>query len=236
LGAFPKPTSFDDGLFKTVRFLKSCGYDYKLYNAHSPQIINKQLALQILLRTDGMELDEWSIYFNIAKHLQPNHFTDRPYRVIGWPGSSTSWLPSVISDNIIFENYYEHNDYSLPVDVRITKYLQSYTEAMGRKALVTPGDAILKVSKHGLNFNAEKITGPNDSRCEIVFEVELHKFSLNISFQSRNYTFDENSITRWFALNFSSIDKNKPANLDITVSIEGNTIDCLSIPIQILSV
>ncbi|WP_237444718.1 glycosyltransferase [Sinobacterium norvegicum] len=235
LGGFPKPTSFDEGLFKTVRFLKSCGYDYKLYNSHSPQIINKSLALQILVRTEGMGLDEWSVYFNIAKHLHPNNFADRPYRVIGWPGNISSWLPTAISDDVIFENYYEHNNYSLPTGTRIDRYLDDYKSAKVYKSHVRPEKAVLTLSNQGLAFNSDKISGPESSRCELVLQVELRTFNLNLRIQNRNYDFNELSSTRWFLLRFSSIKQNKPASLDITLTTDDNVVHFLSIPVSVTS-
>ncbi|WP_343293088.1 glycosyltransferase family 1 protein [Vandammella animalimorsus] len=92
LGALPRPTSFDAGLWRTVAFLDGCAYPRRLYNAHQPQLIDKALASQILQRTQAYRLDEWSSYFNIACHLRPWAFTPVRYATAGWPANFDSWL------------------------------------------------------------------------------------------------------------------------------------------------
>lgn len=104
LGAFPEPNSFDVGIWRTSHFLINHGYDCKLYNSHQPQIINKTMAAHIFNRSAGMGCDEWTVYFNMAKHLKPNWYVDELYMCAGWPPNFDSWLPSVIPKDVKFCN------------------------------------------------------------------------------------------------------------------------------------
>ncbi len=104
LGAAPGPTSFDIGIWKTVAYLSRAVYDTRLYNSHQPQIVHRPLAVKILDRTAGLGLDEWSTYFNIAKHILPECFTDRPYMAAGWPEYFNGWLPSAAPADLLFYN------------------------------------------------------------------------------------------------------------------------------------
>lgn len=92
LGALPRPTSFDVGLWRTVAFLDGGAYQCRLYNSHQPQLIDKALAVSILQRTQAHRLDEWSSYFNIACHLRPWAFAPARYVAAGWPANFDSWL------------------------------------------------------------------------------------------------------------------------------------------------
>lgn len=104
LGAGPAPTSFDIGIWKTVAYLSRAAYDTKLYNSHQPQIMNRRLAVEILNRTAGLGLDEWSTYFNIAKHLKPGSFVDILYMSAGWPEYFNGWLPHAAPQELVFYN------------------------------------------------------------------------------------------------------------------------------------
>lgn len=103
-GGSPIPSSFDRSLWRTVAFLARAGYATRLYNAHQPQIINKTLACQIFQRTSGLDLDEWSSYFNIARHLRPDAFVDCPYVTAGWSGDLRAWVGPVLPDRCLFYN------------------------------------------------------------------------------------------------------------------------------------
>lgn len=104
LGAGPAPTSFDIGIWKSVAYLSRAAYDTKLYNSHQPQIMNRRLAVEILNRTAGLGLDEWSTYFNIAKHLKPDSFVDILYMTAGWPEYFNGWLPHAVPQELVFYN------------------------------------------------------------------------------------------------------------------------------------
>jgi len=103
-GAFPKPTSFDKGVWRTVAYLDESGYDVKLYSSHQPQIINKGLAKYIYDKTSGLGLDEWSSYFNIAKHLKYDGFLSHQYITAGWSGDHDSWVGDFLPYRCSFYN------------------------------------------------------------------------------------------------------------------------------------
>ena len=103
-GAFPNPSSFDRGAWRTAAYLDESGYDTKLYSAHQPQIINKSMAAYIYEKTDGLGLDEWSSYFNIAAHLKPLGFESLEYRAAGWPGDFNAWTGHITPPLCLFYN------------------------------------------------------------------------------------------------------------------------------------
>jgi glycosyltransferase involved in cell wall biosynthesis len=113
LAGSPAPTSFDRGLRTTWAALREAGYGARAFSSHMPQIINKSLATQIFDRfvvdADGPAYDEWSLYFNVAAHLYPAHFTFAPYATLGWPMRMGDWLPQVTPEQPRFENYYPQN-------------------------------------------------------------------------------------------------------------------------------
>ena len=63
--------------------------------------------MSILDRTSLLGFDEWSIYFNMAKHLYPGNFEDCVYRAIGWPQTDAPWVPVAVPQNPLFLNYYD---------------------------------------------------------------------------------------------------------------------------------
>lgn len=110
LAGSPKPTSFDRGLRNTWRLLAEAAYPTRAFSSHMPQIVNKSLATDIFDRfvvgAEGADLDEWSLYFNVASQLYPRHFVAKPYGVLGWPMRTGDWLPEIVPLEPAFENYY----------------------------------------------------------------------------------------------------------------------------------
>ncbi|WP_157667448.1 glycosyltransferase family 4 protein [Comamonas serinivorans] len=155
LGAFPHPTSFDIGLWKTVDFLQGCGFDTRLYNAHQPQLINKHLALQVFQRTQGLGCDEWSCYFNMAKHLHPGSFQDEPYVAGGWPANFESWLPSQAPEPVLFFNDLTDDQ---PADETVQAWRTGLAAAFARRDAIQPGPPSLVVADGSARFTEPMVS------------------------------------------------------------------------------
>jgi hypothetical protein len=138
LGALPKPTSFDVGLWRTICYLERCGYESRLYNSHQPQVINKAIALDIYDRVAPLKLDEWSSYFNIAKHLYPHIFLDVFYVTAGWPANFDSWLPKSAPGNLLFYNDYEGDLVGAKVQDSANKWRAKLQSAIDSKLSINP--------------------------------------------------------------------------------------------------
>lgn len=154
LGAL-KPTSFDIGVWRTAEILDEGGFDTRLYNAHQPQIINKKMALDILRRTQHLGADEWSSYFNMAKHLKPDAFDDVLYRSGGWPGQGATWLPSQCpSDLLFFNDLPESGDPAAEAQAWRAQVLES----MARRAAIAPGLPHCIAASQTLRFTESEMT------------------------------------------------------------------------------
>jgi hypothetical protein len=74
-----------------------------------PQIVNKRLVNEIydrfIIDADHAWLDEWSLYFNVARPLYPRHFAAQPYGTLGWPMRPSDWFPEIAPRQPAFENY-----------------------------------------------------------------------------------------------------------------------------------
>lgn len=180
LGAFPVPTSFDLGIWRTVSFLSASGYDVRLYNSHCPQIINKKLVNEIFERTADLKLDEWSSYFNIAKHLKPDLFIDEFYRVAGWPPDFSSWTPRKVPESIIFYNDYGFDD-GFERDYS-NKWLSDLEKNLNKYLRVSPEIPVLNVSRAEVCFSCSEIISPEDYFLCIPIVSEIDIIYLKYSF------------------------------------------------------
>ena len=113
LAGSPTQTSFDRGMRNTWRALAEAAYPTRAYASHMPQIVNKSLVNEIFDRfvtsRDAPAYDEWSLYFNVASQLYPQHFAAKPYGTLGWPMRPGDWLPELEPLDPAFENYYPQN-------------------------------------------------------------------------------------------------------------------------------
>jgi len=219
LGAFPAPTSFDKGLWRTAKFLQSSGYDYKLYNAHMPQIINKELSQTILNRSSNIGVDEWSVYFNVAKHLHPELFIETPYRTIGWPENFDSWLPSVSPKDILFENRDNSSKESLAQDA----YLSHLDEARKKHSAINPETLEISYTSGEIHFSGEKITAPRDAKLFIKLNIEDLEYTLSCSFAGRFEYYDHQNLPRFLFIPCSVFETGKRLGKnDDTIDIEIN--------------
>ena len=103
-------TSYDEGMKRTAVFLSENNFPTKQYSSHMPQVIDKELYLELLERYPGIEsrgYDEWSIYFNYLVKEYPELVIPGPYETLCWPGMGTDWDVRYLPDCYSFENYYE---------------------------------------------------------------------------------------------------------------------------------
>ena len=114
-----------------MRYLSRCGLPRFLFNAHMPQVMNRALAVDVLRRTQGLGLDEWS------------------YRTAGWPQDASSWLPSGVPDEPLFVNVYG-SELEGDVGAFVSRWQQDVRDAMGRRALANPQRACVGIGHEGL--------------------------------------------------------------------------------------
>lgn len=109
-GTIGNMTSFDNSMFRTVKFLEENRLPERQYSSHMPQIIDKSIYNELLNKfPDIMQLglDEWSTYFNYLDANYSDFFISKPYICLGWPGNPTDWDQMVEPPKYLFENYYQ---------------------------------------------------------------------------------------------------------------------------------
>ncbi|MEP4485950.1 MAG: glycosyltransferase family 1 protein [Halioglobus sp.] len=223
LGGYLEGTSFDKGLWRTTQFLASCGYDTRLYNAHMPQIINKGLCCMILDRTAGMALDEWSSYFNIAKHLYPHYFADTLYRAMGWPDPRAPWLPESVPNNIAFMNYYKGNKINQlrsqdKTETIITAWADTIGNRFAIQRSISPHHPMVTVLPGKLVSNFDEIHCPEDALLSIKMQIDNQKFSLKVAYGHHLLEFDEQSTPLWISIPPHTFTKGGNNQLKITLA------------------
>ena len=105
-------TSYDRQLFATRDFVNENGYPDYQYSSHMPQVIDKELFLEMINEHKGVEstgLDEWTSYFNFAQAKYPNLIKRKPYVTANWPGLLTDWKLYVKPSDFCFENFYKES-------------------------------------------------------------------------------------------------------------------------------
>ena len=110
IGADIRPTSYDEGMFRTRDYLKLKNLPTKQYSSHMPQIIDKRLYLEMVNMYEGIELeglDEWSIYFNYLTKFYPDYINNNIYKTLNWPGHIEERRMNYYPEEFVFENYYE---------------------------------------------------------------------------------------------------------------------------------
>lgn len=110
IGTANHMTSYDEGMRRTAAFLSENNFSTKQYSSHMPQVIDRELYLELLERFPGIEsrgYDEWSIYFNYLVKEYPDLTEPRPYETLCWPGMGTDWNVKYMPERYSFENYYE---------------------------------------------------------------------------------------------------------------------------------
>lgn len=223
LGAFPSPTSFDKGLFRTVKFLKLHGYDVKLYNSHQPQIINKKLANHILKTAKEYGLDEWSIYFNIAKFLKPSHFADAVYQCAGWPPNFGSWLPSTAPKVL---NYYNGvaDDIGQEANAKVAANWKSgLIDAQKLAASVQPATPALFINQQGATLTESIIQcRPGTVLLVPVFAKDVSLRQLTYRFFSHNIDYEDENVPNMLHIPIKPQQKNGVFDVNIEIRTDQN--------------
>lgn len=104
-------TSYDRGIRNTAEFMEKNGLPRRQYSAHAPQIICKRIFAEALARypeTEGMAIDEWSLYGNYAMGFYQPYFRPLPYTTMCWPAMPSDWKVTVPPREYCFENFYRH--------------------------------------------------------------------------------------------------------------------------------
>ena len=101
---------FDVGQQNTCQVLKYFGLPHLSYASHMPQIINRDVFLEMAEVFSNISQDyavcEWSTYFNYAhsKYPEKYHQPD-PFQTLCWPDFPTSWPHAVRPETYYFENF-----------------------------------------------------------------------------------------------------------------------------------
>ena len=103
-------TSYDNGQDRILAFLKDKHYPTLQYSSHMPQIIDREIYLEMLdthKELESLGVDEWSVYFNYLQYHYPNLVSVEPYLTIGWPAHGFDGPLYTMPQAFIFENYYD---------------------------------------------------------------------------------------------------------------------------------
>ena len=105
-------TPFDQGLTHALLLLRQRGVERPLaYASHMPQLIDRALFARITDSVadaaDRYPLDEWSVYFNLARHTEADRFAPpEPFVTLGWPRFPGEWPHLVPPGGYLFENHH----------------------------------------------------------------------------------------------------------------------------------
>ena len=109
LGSCGEYTSFDVAERKTADFLRQHGLPLRQYASHMPQIIDKDVYIEMIDKFPGIEtmgLGEWDVYFNYLQAMYPQIFEARETVSMCWPGAGTDWRVTIKPKKYLFENFY----------------------------------------------------------------------------------------------------------------------------------
>lgn len=156
-GRMRDPTSFDRGMYRTLKFLQKNGLPTLQYSSHMPQVIDKKVYLEMLNQFPGCEYEgysEWCLYFNYANAHYPRQFTNEPFKTLSWPALSTDWELMHLPKEYLFENFYQvlyekYNLRGLPTEWKedtertiIQKILRKHVEQFSAMQLRKMNDAM----------------------------------------------------------------------------------------------
>lgn len=244
LGSYPQKTSYDNGLVKTGILLKSFGYDTKAFSAHMPQIINKKLVNEIydLYLTDARNhgVDEWSLYFNIAKFEMPGNFSVQKYQTLSWPGNATDWVSDVAQEGFSFQNYYDSSEHGISeIVTENSDKIIAYRDEMEFMRSLELSDSshplLLGISSDRLAFNRAEFVvkaGRQSLRRILVLKKTSDTIGkIYVKISPADEAVDENYLTivdavhsNWFPLN----PPNNAGNYLIECSCEHNGVNLVS--------
>lgn len=217
-GAFPKPTSFDKGVWRTVAYLDESGYDVKLYSSHQPQIINKGLAKYIYDKTSGLGLDEWSSYFNIAKHLKYDGFLSHEYITAGWSGDHNSWVGDLVPSRCLF-----YNDPSLDgsiesFELQAYNWVNSAETALSLKKKQKKNVLAISIHSNQIVSDSNSMICTEIDRIKIPIRVYSVLYSLEWEFLGRKFTFDFEKLPSFIFIPAGDLRENGVRKFNLKVS------------------
>lgn len=101
---------FDIGQQNTGQVLKYYGLPHLSYASHMPQIINRDIFLEMAEMLSNISQNhavcEWSTYFNYAQSKYPEKFHQPgSFQTLCWPDFPTSWPHAVRPETYYFENF-----------------------------------------------------------------------------------------------------------------------------------
>ena len=101
---------FDVGQQNTCQVLKYFDLPHLSYASHMPQIINRDIFLEMAELFSNISQDyavcEWSTYFNYAQSKYPEKFHQPgPFQALCWPDFPTSWPHAIQPETYYFENF-----------------------------------------------------------------------------------------------------------------------------------
>ncbi len=101
---------FDVGQQNTCQVMKYSGLPHLSYASHMPQIINREIFLEMAKSFSMISHDyaicEWSTYFNYAQSSYPDKFHNpKPFQTLCWPSPPNSWPYYVKPVAYFFENF-----------------------------------------------------------------------------------------------------------------------------------
>lgn len=109
-GTYNNPTSFDNCMRKSRRFLSDHDYPTMMYSSHQMQMIDKRIFNEMTAKYPDIITTgccEWCTYFNYGVGTYPDMFKPVPYVTMGWPGVRSDWDVFVQPAEFLFENHYD---------------------------------------------------------------------------------------------------------------------------------
>lgn len=209
-------TSYDKGIFRTRDYLLKNGYPTKQYSSHMPQIINKNIYLEMVDSFPGIEkegLDEWTIYFNYLTCNYPQLVDNKLFMTVNWPEQVDDWDLMEYPKEYLFENYYSNLYDEGQIFEGFSKQFNENTIAENKKKV-----DIIK-SLYSKKYKADEIYKNYEKEYikqykEIPsFVIYAYKKELNIKLPE--YMIVETNLTKKIYFNIESLDKTHLKRIDI---------------------
>ncbi|ARU03641.1 hypothetical protein CCO03_02115 [Comamonas serinivorans] len=236
-GAFPAPTSFDRGVWRTVAYLDQSGYDTRLYSAHQPQIVNKRIANAVYRKTAGLGLDEWSSYFNIASHLKPDGFVSLPYVTAGWPGDVKAWTGPITPTRCLFFNDPPTTDGRENLSSHVQHWLAELQQAKRLEQQAVSASPVFHINEGRAYFSNAKIRCQPSARVRIPIQAHQPFQALALSYFWHHWTFTPDEAPAFLSVLLPPAVA--PASLEVpvnvTVHLDGHTVVTATLTIEVVT-
>ncbi len=108
-------TAYDRAQIRTLGVLRLCGAPTLGYGSHMPQLMERDVWLQVFERSDSVSagnlVDEWTLYFGLGPLVAPDRFAEpRPFTTLAWPQWPHQWPHWVRPESIRFENHHPEHE------------------------------------------------------------------------------------------------------------------------------